>query len=111
MDPLGVPSKCQSSVTLKKLGDFSLGVSLYNQMYHTNVVATLNRAPLTMLSCCPDKSGVHAMGLFSSVYALPSNEAWWGAPQAQWKHASGETRLGQVVHPQGLGYWGYGPGP
>ena len=39
------------------------------------------REPLTILSCALDKSRVGSIGLFSTAFLLPSDEAFWGACQ------------------------------
>ena len=43
-----------------------------------NVVANVG---LEMLSCAPDKSRVHSMGLTNLPFALPTNGAFWGPSQ------------------------------
>ena len=54
---------------------------VYNQNYNNGVFAEIERQPLLFISAAPDKSRVHSIGMNNTIFAMPGNLAWWGAPQ------------------------------
>lgn len=50
-------------------------------MYQQAVMETARLDGCSFMSATVDKSRVQSHGLLNGVYALPSNIAWWGAPQ------------------------------
>ena len=63
-------------------GDASLDMSVeqYNALYWQECCTTVGREPL-QLSCAPDKSRVHRMGLLNCPFVTPGNALAWGPPQ------------------------------
>ena len=69
-------------VESSSLEDLDIQVVRYSAMYTEGICNAVNsHKPLRMLSCAPDKSRVHGMGLMSTPFALEDNSAFWGHPQ------------------------------
>jgi hypothetical protein len=69
-------------VKFSSLAESDIEMVRYNAMYTEGICNSVSsHTPLRMLSCAPDKSRVHGMGLMNTPFALEDNEAFWGHPQ------------------------------
>lgn len=65
----------------------------YLALYH-QACAEAADGDLRFLSCSCDKSRVHTLNMSNAAFALPTNVAWWGVPQAsKWP-----SERGQHIH-------------
>ena len=69
------------SVTFREIGLEEMTAARYNELYGVGIKNKLNSAPITYLSCAPDKSSVGSLSLGNTPFALEDNTAWWGCPQ------------------------------
>ena len=58
----------------------------FNELDNEGIRRTVNKQPVLLLSCAPDKGRVGNMGLSTSPFFLPNKESWWAAPQDHPSH-------------------------
>ena len=86
-------SSAIEALDLSVRGEGTLSASVHKQHYNNGICAVLHREQPLFMSCAPDKSRVHSMGLGSTAFAIPGNTGWWGAPQDQCRDISDKSHL------------------